>query len=368
MYRNDNRTVVTLDAGGTFFRFTAIQGNKPVSQTVEYPSEAKNLEKCLQNLLKGFEDVFAQLPEKPTAISFAFPGPADYPNGIFPTRLTNFPAFADGIALGPFLKEKFDLPVFINNDADLFTYGEALAGALPDINRKLAETGSPKQYKNLIGFILGTGFGFGLTTNNNMYIGDNCCSEMYCLPHKTEPELIVEEGVSQRAILNHYKKHANDTNAQDYTDSYDIYRIADGTLAGDQVAAKQAFATFGEIAGYAIAYAACMLDGIIVLGGGVSKGSKFYMPALLKELRSTISTRSGITLPKVPSYVYNLDDETEFQQFAKGDVREFTIPGTAKKVYCDSQKRLGITVSHLGTSVATSIGAYSFALHSIDNQ
>ena len=366
MYDNDRRIVVTLDAGGTHFRFNALQGNRPVTQTIEFPSEARDLDKCLANLTAGFEQTIQSLPEKPVAISFAFPGPADYPNGIFPSRLTNFPAFDGGVALGPYLQRRFNLPVFINNDADLFTYGEALAGTLPDLNRRLREAGSAKQYRNLIGFILGTGFGIGITTHNQMFMGDNCCSEIYCSPSKWGQELIAEEGVSLRAVLRYYRELAKDDNAAQYTDSYDIYRIADGTLAGDREAALKAFERFGEAAGYTIAYAACMLDGIIVIGGGVSKAAKFYMPALLKELRTEMHTLGGQTLPRVPSHIYNLEDPQEFEQFVHGQTKEIKVFGTDERILIDTQKRLGITLSPLGTSRATAIGAYCFALHALD--
>ncbi|MCR4680294.1 MAG: ROK family protein [Bacteroidales bacterium] len=365
MYENDKRIVVTLDAGGTHFRFNALRGNKPMVETVEYPSEAHNLDLCLGNLVRGFEQVINQLPERPVAISFAFPGPADYPNGIFPTRLTNFPAFEGGVALGPFLERKFNLPVFINNDADLFAYGEALAGVLPEVNTRLRELGSVKEYHNLIGFILGTGFGIGITSHEQMYMGDNCCSEIYCTPNKLEPELIVEEGVSQRAVLHNYRLLADDVHKADYNDSLDIFRIAEGELAGDRKAAQMAFARFGEVAGYTIAQAVCMLDGIIVLGGGLSKSHKYFMPAMLQELRATMHTRIGATLPRVPSYVYNLEDENEFQAFAKGEQRRIPIYGTDESIVCDTQKRLGIAVSHIGTSTAATTGAYCFALHNL---
>ncbi|MBO7647234.1 MAG: ROK family protein [Bacteroidales bacterium] len=368
MYDNDKRIVATMDAGGTFFRFGAIQGNKPMMEEITFPSESRNLEKCLNTIVNGFGAVMSRLPEKPVAISFAFPGPADYPNGIFPTLLTNFPCFAEGVALGPFLESKFNLSVFINNDADLFTYGEALAGLLPHVNSVLKERGSAKVYRNMVGFILGTGFGIGITTNNQMYIGDNCCSEIYCTPNKLEPELIVEEGVSARAVLHNYRLFANDPTAADYTDSYDIYQIADGTKPGDQAAALKAFARFGEVAGNTIANAVCMLDGIIVLGGGVSKSHKFYMPALLRELRTKLTTRTGIAIPRVPSYVYNLEDEAELDRFIQGEQREIPVFGTDRTVKCDVQKRLAIGISRLGTTQATTIGAYCFALHKLDEK
>lgn len=367
MYNNDPRTVITLDAGGTHFRFSAMRGCEAVTDTYELPTHPNDLPQLLEDLRSGFQHIIDQLPEKPAAISFAFPGPADYPNGVFPDRLTNFPCFEGGVALSAYLERQFGLPVFINNDADLFTYGEALAGTLPDVNRRLHAAGSVKQYRNLVGFILGTGFGIGVTTHEQMYIGDNCCSEIYCTPNKLQPELIVEEGVSQRAILHYYNMRANDPRAKDYTDSLDIFLIANGEKEGDREAARKAFDTFGEVAGYTIAQCVTILDGIIVLGGGLSKSHTLFMPALLRELRAQMHTRAGQTLPRVPSYVYNLEDEAEFEAFARGEQRAIPLYGTGETILCDTQKRLGIITSHIGTSVATTIGAYCYALHQLDN-
>ncbi len=84
-----------------------------------------------------------QCHEPPVAISFAFPGPADYPAGII-GDLPNLPAFRGGVALGPMLEEKFGIPVFINNDGDLFVYGEAIAGFLPYVNGLLEAGRQPE--------------------------------------------------------------------------------------------------------------------------------------------------------------------------------------------------------------------------------
>ena len=116
---DDKRIVMTLDAGGTNFRFSAIRGNKPVAETVAMPSNGDNLDRCLANLVEGFAQVKKQCPQPPVAISFAFPGPADYPSGII-GDLGNLPGFRGGVALGPMLEEKFGIPVFINNDGGGF--------------------------------------------------------------------------------------------------------------------------------------------------------------------------------------------------------------------------------------------------------
>jgi glucokinase len=123
---------------------------------------------CLANLVEGFTRVKTLCPEPPVAISFAFPAPSDYPNGII-GDLHNLPGFRGGVALGPMLEEKFGIPAFINNDGDLFVYGEAIGGFLPHVNAMLEKAGSPKRYHNLFGITLGTGFGGGIVRKGRTF-------------------------------------------------------------------------------------------------------------------------------------------------------------------------------------------------------
>ena len=172
----DQRVVMTLDAGGTNFCFSAIQAGAAVVEGVSMPSNGDDLPVCLKNIVDGFGRVMQQCPVSPVAISFAFPGPCDYPHGII-GDLGNLPGFRGGVALGPMLADKFGIPVFLNNDGDLFAYGEAIAGLLPKVNKLLAEHGSPKRYQNLFGVTLGTGFGGGIVRKGELYIGDNSARE-----------------------------------------------------------------------------------------------------------------------------------------------------------------------------------------------
>ena len=249
-FKKDSRIVLTLDAGGTNMVFGAMRGGEYISEPITFPSNAHDLDLCLETMVKGFEAVIANLDGKPSAISFAFPGPADYPNGIIGGYLPNFPSFRDGVALGPFLQKKFGVPVFINNDGDLFAYGEALGGALPEINTRLEEAGSAKRYKNMLGYTFGTGFGVGMIVNGELNRGDNSCVETFCLPHKKLSGVIVEEGVAVRAVKRVYSELSGDTAQLEPTDIFDI---AEGKRAGTAEAAAKAFAEMGEIAGDAMA-------------------------------------------------------------------------------------------------------------------
>ena len=92
----DKRIVLTLDGGGTNFTFSAIRGKSRIVDDFCLPSRANVLEDCLATIIEGFTHVSTQLKEKASAISFAFPGPADYELGII-GDLTNLPAFRDGV-------------------------------------------------------------------------------------------------------------------------------------------------------------------------------------------------------------------------------------------------------------------------------
>ena len=366
MYKNDNRIVITLDAGGTNLVFGAMRGCEYITTPITYPSNAQDLDKCLDTMVKGFKEVIDSLPEKPVAISFAFPGPADYKNGIIGGFLPNFPSFRDGVALGPFLQNEFGIPVFINNDGDLFAFGEALGGALPDINKRLEESGSNKRYHNLLGYTFGTGFGVGIVVNDRLNLGDNSCVETFCLPHKLNKEIIAEEGVAVRAIKRVYSEKSGDNNHN--FEPKDIYDIAKGNKAGDQEAAKEAFREFGEIAGDSMAIAAQLIDGIIVIGGGLSAAKEFFMPSLMKELRNDLSTLKGESVRRVQMEVFDLENPDEFKKFAEGNARKLKVRGTDQYVEYDDMKRIGVTFSKLGASKAISVGAYAYALSQIDNE
>ena len=367
MYRNDQRTVITLDAGGTNFVFGAIRANKFIVDPITLPSNADDLDKCMATLVDGFEQVMAKLDHKPVAISFAFPGPADYANGIVGGfYLPNFPSFRDGVALGPFFAETFGIPFYINNDADLSAYGEALAGALPEINEKLEKLGSAKRYQTLLGYTFGTGFGFGFVTNGELHTGDNSCIETFCLRHKHMPGVMVEDGVAVRAVKRVYKEESgiDDPTLQ----PKDIYDIAEGTREGNQEAARKAFATMGEVAGDAMATAVTLIDGVIVIGGGITAAKKYIMPSLLEELRSQMHSIGGEAFDRVQMKVFDLGNEAEFEQFAKGASRDLPVYGSDKVVTYDPMKRIGVMISHIGASTAISLGAYAYALNEVDKK
>lgn len=364
MYKHDNRIVMTLDAGGTNFVFSAIQGNREIVTPVNLAAQPERLDLCLQSLVMGFKQVRDQLTQKPVAISFAFPGPADYVNGVI-GNLPNFPAFRGGVALGKYLENEFGIPVYINNDGNLFAYGEALAGVLPELNLKLKESGSRKQFRNLIGITLGTGFGCGVVINRELLIGDNGCGgDVWNFRNPLHQEMIAEENVSIRAVKRVYAELSG-TKDETLTPK-DICDIADGVKPGDKEAARKSFATLGKVLGDVVASALTLIDGIVVIGGGLSGAKKYILPAVMCELGAQLGTFSGSYFFRLQMKVFDMEDEAQLADLLKPEVEMVKVYGTTKEVTYTKVKKTGIIVSRLGASRAVSLGAYAFALNELD--
>lgn len=362
---NDDRIVLTLDAGGTNFVFAAMRGREQVAEPVRLPAHARDLGRSLESMVQGFRGVMAQLERAPVAISFAFPGPADYPNGII-DNVGNLPAYGGGVALGAFLEDAFQLPVFINNDGDLFVYGEAIAGFLPKVNALLAGAGSPKRFRNLFGITLGTGFGAGIVSEGRLFTGDNSAAgEIWITRNKRHPRAFAEEGVSIRAVQGTYARVAGIDPGQAPTPR-EIYQIGVGERAGNRQAALQAFAEMGEVIGDALANAITLLDGLIVIGGGLADAYPLFIGAVLGELNGTIESYGGDRLPRIVQRSFDLEDPAQQARFIAGDVREVTVPGTTRRLRYDSLKRLGIGHAVLDTSQAVAIGAWTYAIQQLD--
>ena len=365
-YSTDPRIVLTLDGGGTNFRFTATQENRPIVETVALPSCGDNLGRCLANIIEGFSRVQEQCPRPPVAISFAFPGPADYPNGVI-GDLQHLPAFRGGVALGPMLEERFGLPVFINNDGDLFVYGEAIAGFLPWVNGLLENAGNPKRYNNLFGVTLGTGFGGGIVRNGELFLGDNALgAEIWLLRNKLNPQTRVEEVAGIRGVRRFYAEKAG-IPLEESPEPRGIFTIGQGERPGDKAAALEAFRQLGEVIGDAMGQALTIVDGLAVVGGGLSGAWPLFSQALMTELNSSYARSEENSVRRLIPEAFNLEKTEELRNFLQPTIRDIAVPGSSRTAKYDASPRIGVGLSRLGTSEAVATGAYAFALRKLDN-
>ncbi len=92
------------------------------------------------------------------AIGIAFPGPTDHEKGLI-LDAPNF--YIKDFSLADKVRQScHDIPTFVDNDVNLGVLGEAWKGIAKD-------------FKNVIGIIIGTGVGGGIIIENQIYRGKN---------------------------------------------------------------------------------------------------------------------------------------------------------------------------------------------------
>jgi glucokinase len=240
-----------------------------------------------------------------------------------------------------------------------------MAGFLPWVNGLLEEAGSPRRFRNLFGATLGTGFGGGIVGNGQLWIGDNSAGgEIWLARNKLDGKSNIEEAVSIRAIRRVYAEQAGIAFAN-APEPREIYAIGKGEGPGNRAAAIEAFRCMGEAAGDALASAVTLIDGLVVIGGGLTGASELFLPALVAEMNAPYQIPTG-PLVRLEMTAFNLEDPEERARFVEGEVKEIVVPGSNRTVTYDPLERVGVGLSRLGTSKAVALGAYAFALTALD--
>lgn len=161
------------------------------------------------------------------------------------------------------LQAHFDVPVKMNNDANVFVLGEAIAGA-----------GKDEEY--VYGITLGTGYGHGFVWGGRILSGAHGTATEYGLAPYNEGTF--EDYVSGPALERSYE-HLSGT----HKSGEEIFDLAH---AGDPNALT-AWSLLGRSIGHSLVYVTYLLDpGIIVIGGSLVAGFEFFIASLLEVVNS----------------------------------------------------------------------------------
>ena len=363
--RDDSATVLTLDAGGTHLVFSALRGGMEVAGPVELRSCGENLDDFLANLVRGFEMVREVSGEDAAAISFGFPGPADYPAGVVGPQ-KNLPCIREPLALGPFLQERFSLPTFLHNDADLFVHGEALGGFLPWVNGLIEKAGSPRRHHGLFGITLGTGLGAGFTLEGRMVAGDHGGGpEIWCLPSGPDASQPAEEYASARAVVRSYEALTG-IPVDEVPEPRILFDIAKERAPGNAYAAREAFRRLGAAAGHAAAQALAILDCPLVVGGGLSGAAPLILPALVEAMNARLHMPHGQRVSRMDGRAFNVEEEEGRKAFLRDVASQDGKYRAANKSPSVAQRLFPVGLTRLGTSRAAALGAYAAAIEFLD--
>lgn len=261
--------VIGVDLGGTKIStaLSTIEGNI-LSQTV-VPTNAKEGEIAVLNrIISTIDEVINSAnvnKDEIEAIGIGSPGPLDAVKGTIITT-PNLP-FKNYNVVQP-IKDRFAIPVYLDNDANVATIGEYMFGA-------------GKGKKNIVFFTVSTGVGGGAVLNGKAYRGNTSnaleighmtvapngprcnCGNVGCL-----------EAVSSGTAIGRMGREAVATNVETSLRKYDnitSYEVFTEARNGDEVA-KEIIDNALNYLGIGVANAISIFDPeMVIIGGGVAK-------------------------------------------------------------------------------------------------
>ena len=352
--------VLTLDAGGTNLVFNYVVDGKVGEDQISIKTKSDNLDQLIEKIVSGFKRLSKQLDKDVDAISFCFPGPADYKNGVI-GDLENLPYVRGGVPLAAILEDIFNVPVYINNDGDMFTLGEYNDGFLQRVNNDLHKKGSSKQYTNLFGVTLGTGFGGGIVVDGKILNTSNSAGgEINRMASSYYRGESCEELLSKRGLQRIFTEL---TIAENNSLSPKEVAIIANTPTHKYVEeAYKAYQIFGFELGNMIANSLTLLDSPVVIGGGLSNAKDLLAKPVINALNNHFSTKDGKSVGRMEVVAINYEDSVEREKFLSINPKEISLPNSDRKVIYEERKVVPIGFKSFSTSKAVALGCYNYAL------
>ncbi len=279
-----DKTIIGVDLGGTNVTVGKVDGLE-ISQLEKKFISANHTDQNV--VLKEITDTIDKVYDNTVdGIGVGVPSLVDSEKGIV-YDVQNIPAWKE-VFLKSILEEKYNVPVYIENDANCFAAGEKYFGAGQDED-------------NMIGLIIGTGMGAGIFINGHLYTGRNSgAGEFGMLPFR---ESVFESYCSGQFFVENYGLKGET-----------VYKLA---KKGDQNALSM-FNELGQNLGIGIMAILYAFDpDLIILGGSVSKSYDFFQaamwnqlnnfayPHVINKLKIKVSKKSNIAVYGAAGLYYN---------------------------------------------------------------
>lgn len=147
--------IIGVDLGGTSISLGKLSQGKLIEKHSAPTPSSSELEESLlvfKNTIRPYITLDVR------GIGIGVPSVVDTQKGIV-YNVANIPAWEE-VHLKDILEKEFNVPVFLNNDANCFAIGEK-------------RFGSCQAYQNIVGITIGTGVGSGIVINGELYEGVN---------------------------------------------------------------------------------------------------------------------------------------------------------------------------------------------------
>ncbi len=247
-----NEWIIGVDLGGTKVSIGKIESQRVTEHVSANITTKGEVGQIMSEIIAGIEKVF---DPGIAGIGIGVPSIVDVEKGIV-YNVQNIPSWKE-VHVKKTLEERFQRPVYVNNDANCFAVGEKYFG-------------KGQKFRNLVGVTLGTGLGTGIIIDNRLYCGLNCgAGEFGSISYR---DRIIEYYCSGQFFENVHgvKGHL-------------VYEKARQGDAG----ALEIFDEFGTHLGEAMKTILFAVDPeAIIIGGSVCRSYPFFEKAMWKKIET----------------------------------------------------------------------------------
>ena len=259
--------IIAIDIGGTTFNTGILSESLNILSLSDKNKirHYKNREETVDAIINQIESALIDknINKKDVmGIGIASPGPLDSKKGII-LDTPNLKIFQN-FKITDYLKKQLGIKTFLENDANLFSLGEWYSA-----------------YKNnniVLGVTLGTGLGFGLVINGNLFTGENGLAMEYGLSP-------FEWGICEKNVCLEYVRKRG----------YEVYgeavspREIEANYKNKDPNAVKIYNEFGSSLGIVLSHLINMIDpGIITIGGGMSKAFDCFKDSMFLSLKKHV--------------------------------------------------------------------------------
>lgn len=265
---------IGLDLGGTNLKYALGTDTAEIIVKRSKPSLAdQTQEKIFENMFSAVEELLQEAKkrdEKVNAIGVGSPGCVDFKTGKLLGRTPNFEDWVSAPIKKNF-EDKFSLPTWADNDANLLALAESRKGAGRNFNTLLCVT-------------LGTGIGGGIMINNELYRGVHYSAaeighiiiEYDGRPCNCGNRGCLEAYTAAPAMVERYRKKLKRTGVMFDFEGLNTELIFQKAELNEDLA-KETIIETCDYLGVGLASVANTIDpDIIIIGGGVAEaGTEF---------------------------------------------------------------------------------------------
>ncbi|MDR6971713.1 ROK family transcriptional regulator [Leifsonia shinshuensis] len=255
---------------------------------------APDQDRQLRKVFRLFDDLIATADSMGTpclAVGIAVPGVVQQPDGVVGTM----PEFGwTGVPFGALLRERTDLPVIVENDANALAYGELHAGA----GRGLS---------SLVALFLENGLGAGIVANGELHRGARAeageigylLMERSSLERSYDARGDLEDRIGSLALTQRARERGMPIPASGSLTAEDVFELARTGNTDAQELADEIL----DMVAIAVAALVIVLDPeLVVVGSSFVGSSDMVIPGIQERLRGRI-----IRVPRIEPATHRED-------------------------------------------------------------